>query len=274
MDEGSGRIFQLPTLKARIGRQSQNEDKTVLEGFHARGYDIKLMTNSALPFRGSKLTFTCGPSNSLAKKSRHSSAFCSPGAAVSFHSQRIQRLQTGNNRCIDTQRLRRTETALRLRACAEGQETQLQLRTAEEVVRSFWELAGSGKIASTLPCFTKDVVYYDVLYTQPFRGKKSLEDHFKTMESVLPSDFVFVLDDVAADTLKVGTRWHVENQSGKTIPFTRGASMYTLVEEEGHLLISEAWDFPETPLKLPGIVLPLLGLAGSVIRLFGSSSAK
>lgn len=245
-----------------------------MENGHGRHRDTKYVHESALSLRGFNLTNTCDPGDSRTQKSGCLSAFCTPGPVIPLYSRRLQRFQIGNNHCMGTKRKTRLGTALQFRACVESQETQLQLRTSEGVVRRFWELARDGQFVSTLPHFSKDVVYYDVLYTQPFRGKKALEDHFMRMESVIPSSFVFVLDDIAAGTLKVGARWHVENQDGKRIPFTRGASMYTLVEEDGHLVVSEAWDFPETPIKLPGIVLPLLGFAGAVLRFFGGSSTK
>lgn len=90
----------------------------------------------------------------------------------------------------------------------------------------------------------------------------------------MPSGIVFILDDIAASADRVGTRWHAETADGRAVPFSRGASMYSISRSsDGNVSISEAWDFPETPLKFAGVFLPLLRVAFRVLRLFDGTAA-
>lgn len=145
-------------------------------------------------------------------------------------------------------------------------ENTVRTETAEEVVQKFWDLTNEGSFTKTLPLFAEDAVYYDMLYSKPFKGKKVIEKHLRNMEKALPKSLCFILDDVAAGTDKVGTRWHVETRNGRNLPFSRGASIYSFIfTDEGKPLIKEAWDFPETPLKTAGLVLPVLRLASKIL---------
>lgn len=146
--------------------------------------------------------------------------------------------------------------------------------TAEGVIRNFWEIIATGEFTKTARLFTEDAIYNDTLYKEPFKGMSQISTHLKNMESAFPPALVFILDSVAAaeSSLTVGARWHAETDSGQLVPLTRGASMYTLrkvnrPDGSVELLIEDAWDFPETPLKVAAIVLPVLRFASSVIRL-------
>lgn len=145
--------------------------------------------------------------------------------------------------------------------------------TAEGVVRKFWEITATGKFTQTASLFTEDAIYNDTLYAEPFKGLSEISTHLHNMESAFPPGLVFILDSVAAADRTVGARWHAETDRGQPVPFTRGASMYTLRQVVRHdgsvcLLIEDAWDFPETPFKVAAIVLPVLRFASRVMRLF------
>lgn len=86
----------------------------------------------------------------------------------------------------------------------------------------------------------------------------------------MPRALVFVLDDLAPAQSSVGARWHAETPDGRHVPFTRGASMYKVEvadDDLGGVWITEAWDFPETPLKVAGVVLPVLKAASFLLNL-------
>lgn len=140
--------------------------------------------------------------------------------------------------------------------------------SSKEVVELFWQRIGDGRYTSTLELFGENAVYYDMLYDKPFEGKVAIGTHLANMESAMPKNVLnFVLDDVASSPNKVGARWHVETKQGKTIPFGRGASFYTLgTDDTGNLLFESAWDFPEYPLKVAGFILPLLRLASRFLK--------
>lgn len=86
----------------------------------------------------------------------------------------------------------------------------------------------------------------------------------------MPSGIVFVLDDIAPADEKVGARWHAETPNGDILPFSRGASMYTVQDDgNGGMWITEAWDFVETPFKVAALILPIFRAATAVLNLFG-----
>lgn len=145
-------------------------------------------------------------------------------------------------------------------------------KEAEELLLKFWRLTDEGRFLQLVELFTEDALYYDTLYPGPFTGKKGIEEHMAKMEDAIPADMLrFVLDDIAPSANKVGARWHLETKSGANLPFSRGCSMYTLVRaDDGRLLISEAWDFLETPIKAAGSVFPLLRGLSLLFKTFGN----
>lgn len=157
----------------------------------------------------------------------------------------------------------------RLQMCAVNARTD-DATQARAVVERFWELTNVGDFTGTLDLFSGDAKYYDVLYPgPPFSGPDQILKHMENMQVALPAKKMrFVLDDIAAAPDRVGARWHVETLSGTLIPFGRGASMYSLKKctSDGRLRISEAWDFPETPLKIAPLVLPVLRLVSTFLR--------
>lgn len=147
--------------------------------------------------------------------------------------------------------------------------------TAGEVVKKFWDLQRDGNFRATNYLFAPHAVYHDTLYNAPFEGYDAIDKHLSTMDGVLPPGIVFVLDDIAAAEKKVGARWHAETADGSNVPFSRGASMYTLEKDsEGGMWITEAWDFVETPFKVAGIVLPVFRFASAALRIFGGKRDK
>lgn len=150
----------------------------------------------------------------------------------------------------------------------------MQPRTAESVIQDFWRLCAAGEYTKTLPLFSKTAVYYDTLYPNPFVGEEAIAKHLSNMESAIPGGLVSVeLDEIAAGTEKVGARWHLETKDGSPVQFTRGASMYTIIEEDAELRIAEAWDFVETPFKVAGIILPVLRGAATILKAFENLKA-
>jgi len=138
--------------------------------------------------------------------------------------------------------------------------------TPKELIERFWALSNDGAFVQTLPLFTEDAVYHDTLYAAPFRGKEAIGRHLQNMEVVMLAGLAFVLDDLAVGEARVGARWHCETASGVHVPFSRGASMYTVVRGDGgDVRIAEAWDFVETPFKVAGIVLPVFAVAARLL---------
>lgn len=147
-------------------------------------------------------------------------------------------------------------------------------RLAYAVIEQFWTSTATGRYRDTAGLFAADAVYYDTLYARPFEGIDVITGHLHNMETAIPASIRIVVDAIVADdvTLKAAARWHAETPAGKLIPFSRGASTYSLrktVDEEtgrARMQIEEAWDFPETPLKVAGIVLPVFRAASAVLQ--------
>lgn len=165
-------------------------------------------------------------------------------------------------------RKRRSAQPLRPLCCASA--PQSRPSTAAAVIEKFWELARKGSFSAATNLFSPEAVYYDTLYPSPFEGRDAIAAHLVAMETAMPPPgLVFVLDDLAPATSRVGARWHAETPAGKAVPFTRGASMYSVIaadDDLGGMWITEAWDFPETPLKFAGVILPVLRAASQVLR--------
>lgn len=145
---------------------------------------------------------------------------------------------------------------------------------AGELIAGFWAACSGGQFTRVLPLFAEDAVYNDTLYAAPFVGRGAIESHLRDMESAIPPGLVFVLDEMAPSPARVGARWHVETRKGSPVPFSRGASMYSVENVNGTVLISEAWDFVETPFKVAGLVLPLVRAVSTVLNLLPGSKEK
>lgn len=162
-------------------------------------------------------------------------------------------------------RYRRPTRKALFTACADGSSSGIvhlrdESKEAEKLLIKFWQLTNEGRFLKASESLTDDAVYNDMLYAESFKGRRNIETLMRKMENYIPVDKLrFVLDDLAPSPNKVGARWHVELKNGKTLPFSRGCSMYTLKRADNdELEISEVWDFPETPLKAASVVLPLL----------------
>jgi SnoaL-like domain len=110
----------------------------------------------------------------------------------------------------------------------------------DELVRELWARFDSGKFRDATSLFADDAVYHDTLYASPFSGKARIAAHFANMERAFATNLSYVVDDVAASETSAGVRWHVELENGTRLPFSRGASTYKVVRQDGgELLFSE-----------------------------------
>ncbi|OSX80121.1 hypothetical protein BU14_0058s0032 [Porphyra umbilicalis] len=139
---------------------------------------------------------------------------------------------------------------------------------SEAAVRHLWATFDSGAFSAAATLFTPTASYVDTLYGKPFAGIDAITGHLTAMESAFPSQFRFILDDVAPGGACAGARWHVETPGGRTVPFSRGASMYSLVREGGDVRFQEAWDFPEPTVKAAGATLLLLRGVSALVGRF------
>mmetsp|Transcript_10354 Transcript_10354/g.31017 ORF Transcript_10354/g.31017 Transcript_10354/m.31017 type:complete len:577 (-) Transcript_10354:1280-3010(-) len=144
----------------------------------------------------------------------------------------------------------------------------LGVNPATSVLEYFdaWNRRDMRKAASL---FSTDCTYEDTLYSGVFQGRAELKKHLVRVAASLPDTFAFVVDEVSASDadggkVAVGVQWHVEDGSGRTLPFARGASMYQVDRATG--LITSGFDVPEPTVKSGGFSLGLLSFATGLIQ--------
>jgi len=120
---------------------------------------------------------------------------------------------------------------------------------------------------TAITLFSQDCTYYDLQYPYAINGQNEMKDHLNKVSDCLPKSFEFFIDDMADASSSssssssqqqksiVGAKWHVEN-AGEELPFTRGASMYTMNDKTG--LIEYGVDIPEPAVVKTGITSALI----------------
>lgn len=108
-------------------------------------------------------------------------------------------------------------------------------------------------------------LYQDLNFPQAFTGKAGVRSLFEESISRVPSDFIFVIDDIAGDDYAVGITWHVE-LGGVPFPNTRGASFYRVSAESGLLVFGR--DVVESPVKLGKVAFTIIRAVTPLARRF------
>ncbi|XP_047324123.1 uncharacterized protein LOC124927711 [Impatiens glandulifera] len=124
--------------------------------------------------------------------------------------------------------------------------------SASEVVRSFYEGINHRDLSSVEDLIAFDCVYEDLIFAQPFVGRKAILEFFEKFIDSISSDLVFVIDDISQqDNSAVGVTWHLE-WKGRSFPFSKGCSFYRLDHiNGGNLQIIYGRDCVEPAIK-PG----------------------
>jgi nicotinamide mononucleotide adenylyltransferase len=102
----------------------------------------------------------------------------------------------------------------RIRGPGERQRTpfkaisQKDARTARDVALAYYENYNNKDIAGVLQLIAEDVVYEDLIYQEPFRGRDAVKAYFDKIERLVPKDIKFVVEDITdGDPKRVGVRW-------------------------------------------------------------------
>jgi hypothetical protein len=138
--------------------------------------------------------------------------------------------------------------------------------TASELVKYLWNEVQYAEDypAPALEFFSDDVIYEDMIYSEPFRGKAQVTSFLINTKEKAPEDFVFVLDKCSDGVKSCGFTWHIEL---KTRPdagrFANGCSFYEL-NDDGKICYVR--DIPEPPLKIGSFGLVLANLAAKAIK--------
>lgn len=132
-----------------------------------------------------------------------------------------------------------------------------------EPVERFFSYWNERDMETALSFCDEDCIFEDTLFPRTYNGRDEIRIHLNNVANALPSNFQFIIDEIAEDKSSgnVGIQWHVE-ADGKSIPFTRGASMYK-VNTKG--LISKGFDVPEPVLKIGSFNLNVLKIVNKIL---------
>ncbi|KAL8248972.1 hypothetical protein R6Q59_005840 [Mikania micrantha] len=125
------------------------------------------------------------------------------------------------------------------------------LDSASDVVRRFYDGINSRNLSTVVDLIADDCVYEDLVFPQPFVGRKAILEFFEKFIYTISQDLQFSIDDISGeDTSAVGVTWHLE-WKGKPFPFSKGCSFYRLKVVDGCRKIIYGRDIVEPALK-PG----------------------
>ena len=136
-------------------------------------------------------------------------------------------------------------------------------------VRSFYEAVNNKELELALTYVSEDCRYEDLNFPTPFIGKAAVRELLAESIASLPSDFAFVIDDIAAGPSGAGLTWHVE-LSGVPFPFGRGVSFVRL-SRDGLLLFVR--DIPEPSVKPGAAAFGLIAILASLLGRFPGALA-
>lgn len=134
---------------------------------------------------------------------------------------------------------------------AELSSQSLPLISASDVVKNFYGGINLHDLSSVEGLIAQNCVYEDLIFPQPFVGRKAILEFFQKFIDYISTDLQFVIDAISEeDSTSVGVTWHLEWR-GKTFPFSRGCSFYRLKVVNGIRQITYARDCVEPAIK-PG----------------------
>lgn len=86
--------------------------------------------------------------------------------------------------------------------------SQKETLTARDVALAYYENYNDKNIEGVLELIAEDVVYEDLIYQEPFRGRDAVKAYFNKIEQLVPKDIKFVVEDITdGDPKRVGVRW-------------------------------------------------------------------
>ncbi|XP_071731377.1 uncharacterized protein [Rutidosis leptorrhynchoides] len=125
------------------------------------------------------------------------------------------------------------------------------LDSASDIVTRFYGGINSRDLSTVADLIAEDCVYEDLVFPQPFVGRKAILEFFESFTNSISQDLQFVIDDISGeDTSAVGVTWHLA-WKGKPFPFSKGCSFYRLQVVDGRRKIIYGRDIVEPAVK-PG----------------------
>uniref|UniRef100_A0A0D6QUR5 SnoaL-like domain-containing protein n=1 Tax=Araucaria cunninghamii TaxID=56994 RepID=A0A0D6QUR5_ARACU len=141
-------------------------------------------------------------------------------------------------------------------------------RSAVDIVREFYAQINRHQVDSVGDLIAEDCVYEDLVFPQPFVGRKDIIDFFKRFTDAVSTDLQFVIDDITSDDASaVGVTWHLEWR-GKTFPFSKGCSFYRCALFNGKRQIIYGRDSVEPATKPGDMALVAIKAVTSLLERF------
>ncbi|KAL6184440.1 hypothetical protein ACLB2K_045841 [Fragaria x ananassa] len=137
-----------------------------------------------------------------------------------------------------------------------------ELESGADIVRKFYDGINRQDLASVEELIAEKCVYEDLVFPQPFVGRKDILQFFRKFNDSVGKDLQFVIDDLSTnDSTAVGATWHLE-WNGKPFPFSKGCSFYRLEVINGKRQIIYGRDSVEPAIK-PGdsVLVAIRGVA-------------
>jgi ketosteroid isomerase-like protein len=146
--------------------------------------------------------------------------------------------------------------------------------SAKDVVTTYYEAYNEKDIDRVLSLFSDDIIYEDLIYQEPFRGKGEVATYFGKIGELVPKDIKFVVDDITGESDRCGVMWHVEIESDQDglveLPFSRGASFYRIDPETRKIVFAR--DLVEPSLKPGSMALQGITVVAPLIRTLGNKA--
>ena len=171
-------------------------------------------------------------------------------------------------------------------------QSKITRQGAKETMESFYSAVNNRDLERAMEMVDDDATYEDFTFQEPFKGKEGVRELLEdAME--LPKGLDFVIDETAGGESwsgddSVGMTWHVEFD-GVPLPNSRGASLYKTrggklfyarnlpkkrffflagvgVRRCSQMPQTHTGDIVESPLKLGGAALGIVGFIAPIIR--------
>ncbi|KAL0359983.1 UNVERIFIED_CONTAM: hypothetical protein Sradi_3682800 [Sesamum radiatum] len=87
----------------------------------------------------------------------------------------------------------------------------LELESASNVVRKFYDGINRRDLASVEDLISLNCIYEDLVFPRPFIGRKAILEFFKQFMDSISADLQFAIDDISEEDLcAVGVTWHLD----------------------------------------------------------------
>ncbi|XP_042518188.1 uncharacterized protein LOC122091973 isoform X2 [Macadamia integrifolia] len=123
--------------------------------------------------------------------------------------------------------------------------------SGSDVIGKFYGGINAHDLGSVEDLIAENCIYEDLIFPQPFVGRKAILEFFNKFINSISTDLQFVIDDISnEDSSAVGVSWHLE-WKGRSFPFSKGCSFYRLDIVNGKRQIIYGRDSVEPAIK-PG----------------------